>query len=344
MTTFSNWVTNILTSASTLTGTESIPAVQGATPDVAITPAQIAAYVESVSTGGGAVTSVSNSDGTITISPNTGNVVVSRPVISGDGIIATGTNNLILATVNTSTSASGSSTSIPTITANSKGLVTAISTNVVVAPAGTLTGTALASGIVVSSLTSVGNLSNLSVGGVFNLSSYAPNSGDPLITFQASDYGLGLVTSSTDTDTLITIAPNGVATGCAFLLVESSTFPPPSGGYNMWFGGGFGGSISGAWNFASLVNGQATSVAMPIAFVISNSGGRYAILTLNPSEIVCAAPVRLQGYTVATLPAGNIGDTAYVTDALVPTFLGTLTGGGTTGTPVFYNGTAWVAG
>ena len=47
--------------------------------------------------------------------------------------------------------------------------------------------------------------------------------------------------------------------------------------------------------------------------------------------------------TVATLPAGTQGDIAYVTDAVAPTYLGALTGGGTVKTPVFYNGTAWVS-
>lgn len=51
----------------------------------------------------------------------------------------------------------------------------------------------------------------------------------------------------------------------------------------------------------------------------------------------------LTGYTVATLPAGTIGMMAYVTDATAPTYLGTLTGGGSVVTPVFYNGTAWVS-
>ena len=51
------------------------------------------------------------------------------------------------------------------------------------------------------------------------------------------------------------------------------------------------------------------------------------------------------GYTVATLPtAGTVGRRAHVTDATLPTFLGTLTGGGTVKCPVFDNGTAWVAG
>ncbi len=52
--------------------------------------------------------------------------------------------------------------------------------------------------------------------------------------------------------------------------------------------------------------------------------------------------VRLKGYTVATLPGGTIGDTAYVTDALAPAFLTIIVGGGTVVTPVFYNGTNWI--
>lgn len=49
------------------------------------------------------------------------------------------------------------------------------------------------------------------------------------------------------------------------------------------------------------------------------------------------------GYTVATLPKGVLGMRAFVTDAVSPTYLGTLTGGGTVVVPVFFNGTAWVS-
>jgi len=53
--------------------------------------------------------------------------------------------------------------------------------------------------------------------------------------------------------------------------------------------------------------------------------------------------IRSNGYTVATLPAGVIGDQAYVTDALAPIFLGIIAGGGAVVTPVFYNGANWIA-
>jgi len=51
---------------------------------------------------------------------------------------------------------------------------------------------------------------------------------------------------------------------------------------------------------------------------------------------------RLAQYTVATLPTGAQGDTAYVTDAMSPTYLGTVMGGGAVICKVFYNGTNWI--
>ncbi len=111
----------------------------------------------------GDVDSVSNSDGTLTISPTTGTVIVSRAAITGDVTIAGGSNTSVLATVNANVGSFGSSTSIPSFTVNAKGLITAASTNAVIAPAGTLTGTTLASNVVTSSLTSVGTLGGLTI-------------------------------------------------------------------------------------------------------------------------------------------------------------------------------------
>lgn len=65
--------------------------------------------------------------------------------------------------------------------------------------------------------------------------------------------------------------------------------------------------------------------------------------TLTAGAGTFSGPVTLKGYTVATLPAGTVGMTAYVTDATAPTYLGALTGGGAVTCPVFYNGAAWVS-
>lgn len=80
------------------------------------------------------------------------------------------------------------------------------------------------------------------------------------------------------------------------------------------------------------------------------SGGtlNYAIYTNAGTirfggAVVLDAPIRLKAYTVATLPAGTQGDSAFVTDALAPTFLAALVGGGAVVTPSFFDGTSWVA-
>ncbi len=77
-------------------------------------------------------------------------------------------------------------------------------------------------------------------------------------------------------------------------------------------------------------------------FAVNGNGYFNGTLT-STGKINFGAPGNLKSYTVATLPVGTQGDFAYVTDALAPTFLGALTGGGTVVTPVFYNGAAWVS-
>ena len=89
----------------------------------------------------------------------TGDLAYTSPSFDGTGnVTAAGT----LATVATA-GTTGSSTAIPVVTINAKGLTTSITTAAVVAPAGTLSGSTLASGVTASSLTSVGTLSGLTV-------------------------------------------------------------------------------------------------------------------------------------------------------------------------------------
>lgn len=61
-----------------------------------------------------------------------------------------------------------------------------------------------------------------------------------------------------------------------------------------------------------------------------------------PSLLTVNGLINMKNYTVSTLPSGTQGDIAYVTDALTPGFLVIVIGGGSTKTPVFYNGSNWV--
>jgi hypothetical protein len=96
-----------------------------------------------------------------------------------------------------------------------------------------------------------------------------------------------------------------------------------------------GATISGATKTINIgtggVSGSTTSITIG-----SNVSGANGTITAN-------LPIKLRSYTVATLPGGTEGMTAYVTDAVAPTYLGALTGGGAVKCPVFYNGSAWVS-
>lgn len=104
--------------------------------------------------------------------------------------------------------------------------------------------------------------------------------------------------------------------------------------------------------------GSLTSTRVPIAGTAGLLGDDADLTftggdTLNATKLVSSTSVstplmistgvvRLKNYTVATLPAGTQGDKAFVTDALGPTYLVTVVGGGAVITEVFYNGTNWV--
>jgi hypothetical protein len=83
-----------------------------------------------------------------------------------------------------------------------------------------------------------------------------------------------------------------------------------------------------------------------VAGTLTNRWGIYQEDTAGTNLL--AAPTKISnGYTVATLPTGAaaaVGMKAYVTDALSPVFLTAVVGGGAVVTPVFHNGTTWVAG
>lgn len=85
-----------------------------------------------------------------------------------------------------------------------------------------------------------------------------------------------------------------------------------------------------------------TTGAEPISF--GTNGIERLRISGTGSVSMNAAAFGLAGFTVAALPAGTAGQTAFVTNALAPAFGSTVVGGGAVTCPVFYNGTNWVVG
>jgi hypothetical protein len=141
-----------------------------------------------------------------------------------------------------------------------------------------------------------------------------------------------------------------VITGSNETAVGYNALNLATGTGNTAIGSGAGSAVtSGAYN---VLIGAYTGSAAPVSatgsnwIVLSDGQANIAAQWSNASKNwTFTNTINTTAYTVATLPtAGTAGRRAYVTDATAPTFLGTLTGGGTVKCPVFDNGTAWVAG
>lgn len=130
---------------------------------------------------------------------------------------------------------------------------------------------------------------------------------------------------------------NNVAVGVECLIDVTS------GDNNTAIGYATGGGISTGSNNTILgANVLGLAAGLSNNIIIADGTGTQRINVISDGTVIVSAPFRLKGYTVATLPAGVQGDTAFATDALAPTFLATVVGGGAVVTPVFYNGAAWV--
>jgi len=95
------------------------------------------------------------------------------------------------------------------------------------------------------------------------------------------------------------------------------------------------------------IQSVSTSTGNGIVSNVSTAGSGFAYVGqnngVNAFTVNKTGVMMLGTFTVATLPTPTTTAYATVTDATAPTYLGTLTGGGSVVCPVFYNGTAWVS-
>lgn len=86
----------------------------------------------------------------------------------------------------------------------------------------------------------------------------------------------------------------------------------------------------GTHTFQCFVSGSAGGSATPT--------NKFSIDVNRTSAFI---PMLLKNYTVATLPTGGAGDTAFVTDATATTFASIVAGSGANKVPVYSDGTNW---
>lgn len=158
-----------------------------------------------------------------------GSNVATDVALSGDATLAN-TGALTLATVNGNVGSFGSSTAIPSFTVNGKGLITAASTNAVVAPAGTLTGTTLAANVVTSSLTAVDTVTS----GTWNATTIAVNHGGTGQTsYTDGQLLIGNTSGNTLTKASLTAGPNITITpGNGSISIAASSTAIPAWSYS----------------------------------------------------------------------------------------------------------------
>lgn len=173
----------------------------------------------------------------------------------------------------------------------------------------------------------------------------------------AGNYGhASTLSTSAVSNQAIGVQTNGVfSSGNANLVygvLNTGSFNPTTGTisttsrYGFWDGTIPVGNSTGT---ATITNWYGIYLNAPTVGANGTITNRWGIYQADPlGTNLLAAPTKISnGYTVATLPTGAaaaVGMKAYVTDALAPVFLTAVVGGGAVVTPVFHNGTTWVAG
>ena len=132
---------------------------------------------------------------------------------------------------------------------------------------------------------------------------------------------------------------SGIGGGNAAKVVTTAS-------YGTYLGYQAGPSTGTQRDYQTVVGANALGVDVANSITLGRLDATTFDVVFTGPAVIGAKDTAGVGFTVATLPAASAalkGATAFVTDATLPTYLGTLTGGGAVCCPVFCNGTAWVS-
>lgn len=235
-------------------------------------------------------------------------------IMAGTGLTATPdpitTTGTIAITPVITAGTVGSSTAIPDITYNAEGQITSTTTAPVIAPAGTLTGTMLASNVVTSSLTSVGTLTT----GTWEASPVGISYGGTNATTAAQAFdNLSPITTTGDL-----IIGNGTDSATRLPIGTSGYVLTSTGTTAAWAPGGSGGSGTG-----NLLNVQVfttsgtytptTGTTAVIVQVVGQGGGGGGCPAVAVSNDACVAGSGSSGsYAKVYIPSGVTTETVTI--------------------------------
>jgi hypothetical protein len=111
-------------------------------------------------------------------------------------------------------------------------------------------------------------------------------------------------------------------------------------------GNGTAGNTTGTLILSTVSAGNVSTNTLTISGNAAITSGSASTITVGSGStgVLIVGYEELVNHTVTTLSGTTKGLRAFVSDATATTFGSTVTGGGTTGVPVYYNGTHWCIG